>query len=103
MFKASTTRIFPYPVTVYTRDAEGKEVSGTFTAKFRILPSSQKPDQKLLERVLVGVSDLELSDEAGTALSESETLKAAKQDPEISLALVTAYNEAIGKKNLSRT
>jgi|SRR5690554_2440663 len=106
MFKLNTRRTYKYPVTVTVFDGE-KEESGKFTAVFKVLPNNQmqdpeNADKRLLDLVLVDVEGVEVAGEDGQPLQGPELLSALKNDPSASLALVTAYQESVSKKNRSR-
>lgn len=106
MFKLNTGRSYKYPVTVNVFDGE-KEQSGKFTAVFKVLPNSQatdpeNQDKRLLDMVLVGAEDIEVAGEDGQPLAGEALLNALKDDPSAAVALITAYQESISKKNRPR-
>ncbi len=102
MLTINQTRTYKHPVTVSFYDDEGNEKSGTFNAVFKILPTNKITEFKgsLLDAVLVSVSDLAMNDCDGKPLADSEILTAVKLDPQVSIAIVSTYNESIVKKNL---
>jgi len=107
MFKLNPTRTFRYPVSVVIFDGD-KEVTGQFTAEFRVLPATAMRDpenenKRLLDLVLVGVDGVEVPGKDGRPLQGDELLDALKADPSVSTALVNAYQESITKKNRPRT
>lgn len=107
MFKLNTMRTYMYPVSVTIYDGD-KEVSGTFRAKFKVLPTTEiadsaNRDKRLLDLVLVDVEDVEVDGKDGQALTGDELLEALKADPAASTALINAYQESITKKNRPRT
>jgi len=107
MFRLNTQRTYKYPVTVTVYDGD-KEQSGTFRAEFRVVPSTElqdsaNRDKRLLDLVLFGVEDIEVTGKDGAVLTGEELLSALKADPATSLALVNAYQESITKKNRPRT
>lgn len=98
-------RTFRYPVKVQYYDDEGKVKTGTFTGVFRVLKGSEikeKEDKALVDLILAGVEGLELTDEHGNVLGPDETLAAVRDDTELALACIEAYNEAMGKKSLRK-
>lgn len=108
MLKLNTHRTFPAPVTVHLRDDEGNESQGQFTAIFKILPTDKAldkefSDKRLVDLVVVGVRDIELTGPEGEPLEGEALLEACRNDPAISAALVATYQEEVGKKNLRRT
>ncbi|MEX2475067.1 hypothetical protein [Marinobacter sp.] len=107
MFSLNTQRSYKYPVTVTVFDGD-KEHQGKFTATFKVLPHSQlsdpeKADKRLLDLVLVDVEGVEVAGEDGKPLQGEDLLRALKDDPAASLALISAYQESITKKNRPRT
>lgn len=110
MLTLNTTRTFPTPVTVYFIDEDGKSQKGTFTARFKVLPTDEltdesNSDKRLLDLVLDSVDEdsLNLKSPTGERLTGDSLLNAAKADPAISSAMMSTYNEKIAKKNLKRT
>lgn len=108
--RINTARTFDTPVTVHFHDDSGQPAKGTFGATFKVqsfeqMKAEENSDKTLLDLVLVSIKEdeLELVDEVGQVLKGEALLKACKTDPSISAALITAYNEAITKKNLKRT
>ncbi|WP_417594975.1 hypothetical protein [Oceanospirillum sp.] len=108
--KLNTNRTFNAPCTVYFQDENGKPASGSFGATYKVVPmdslkDEHNSDKTLLDLVLVSVneSELELQDENGNRLTGDDLIRAVKNDPAISMALVSTYNEQITKKNLKRT
>lgn len=98
-------RTFRYPVKIQYYDDEGKVKTGTFTGVFRVLKGSEikeKEDKALVDLILAGVEGLELTDEHGNVLGPDETLAAVRDDTELALACIEAYNEAMGKKSLRK-
>ncbi len=103
MLKLNTTRTFPKDVTVPYFDEDGKKQKGKFTAIYKVVPtdeleSEENKDKRLLDVVLHGVENLQLTDEDGRVLEGEELLRAAKLDPEIGGAMVITYREVVGKK-----
>ena len=104
MFKLDTRRTYKHPVTVHFYDDDGAEQSGTFTATFKVLPlGTLDNEERILDHVLVAVEDFTLIGEDDKELGGDELLDAVKSDPAVSLALITAYNDSIVKKNLGQT
>ena len=108
MLKLNTTRSFPAPVTVHFRDEDGKDQKGQFNAVFKVISADQlqseaNHEKRLLDLVLVEVSEIELTDVSGDVLHGTELLDACKNDPSIATALMATYNENVAKKNLKRT
>ena len=108
--KLNTNRTFTSPCTVHFQDETGKPASGSFGATYKVVPmdslkDEHNSDKTLLDLVLVSVneSELELQDENGNRLTGDDLIRAVKNDPAISMALVSTYNEQITKKNLKRT
>ncbi|MDX1755887.1 MAG: hypothetical protein R3175_07510 [Marinobacter sp.] len=107
MFKLNPQRTYSYPVNITVFDGD-QEHQGQFTAKFKVLPTSATkeqlaPDTRLLDLVLVGAKDVEVPGPDGKPLEGDALLDALKDDPAASLALITAYQESISKKNRPRT
>lgn len=108
MLKLNINRTFPAAVTVHLIDEEGKSQKGEFKAVFKVLSSDQATDEansdkRLLDLVLVSVSDIELTGADDKELEGEALLKAVKADPALSTALIATYNESLTKKNLRRT
>lgn len=106
MFKLNTSRTYKYPVTVNVFDGE-KEEAGKFTAVFKVLRNGQmqdpeNADKRILDLVLVDVEGVEVAGADGQPLQGAELLDALKDDPSASMALISAYNESVAKKNRSR-
>ncbi|MGO2241134.1 MAG: hypothetical protein ACTH5D_05185 [Halomonas sp.] len=106
MFTVNTARSYKYPVALTVYDENGKENTGKFKATFKVKPQDELRDMPadtlLLDEVLKGVEDIVLTDDEGNELKGDDLLKAAKNDPAISTALITAYQESISKKNRGR-
>ncbi len=107
MFKLNTRRTFKYPVQVTVFDGEN-EVSGKFTAEFKVLPTTElsapeNEGKRLLDLVLVNVHDVEVPGDDGQPLQGEALTEALKADPATSNALISAYQESITKKNRPRT
>ena len=107
MFKLNKSRCYQYPVSVTIFDGE-KEHTGKFTATFKVLPNSalrdpENTDKTLLDLVLVGVEGVEVPGEDGKPLQGDALVQALKDDPSVSVAMVSAYQESITKKNRPRT
>lgn len=107
MFKLNTQRTYKYPVTVTVYDGE-KEKSGTFTAVYKVMPTTEltaeeNRDKRLLDMVLVGAEDIEVDGPDGQPLQGEALLDALKADPAAGTALLNAYRESITKKNQPRT
>lgn len=108
MLKLNVNRTFPAPVTVHLVGEDGQPDKGQFNAVFKVLSSDQATDEansdkRLLDLVLVSVSDIELSDAEDKVLEGAALLEAVKADPALSTALIATYNESLTKKNLRRT
>lgn len=108
MLKLNVNRTFPAAVTVHLIDEEGQSQKGEFNAVFKVLSSEQAADEansdkRLLDLVLVSVSDIELTGADGKVLEGEVLLNAVKGDPALSTALIATYNESLTKKNLRRT
>lgn len=106
MFTVNTGRTYKYPVALTVYDEDGKENSGKFKATFKVKPQDElrnlPVDALLLDEVLVGLTEIRLTDGEGKVLEGDELLHAAKNDPAISTALIAAYNESVSKKNRGR-
>ncbi|TVU88313.1 hypothetical protein [Vreelandella titanicae] len=106
MFTVNTTRTYKYPVSLTVYDENGKENSGKFKATFKVKPQDElrnmPADTLLLDEVLKGVEDICLTDDDGKTLEGDDLLSAAKNDPAISTALISAYQESVSKKNRPR-
>lgn len=107
MFKINTQRCYQYPVSVTIFDGE-KEVTGKFTATFKVQPNSalrnpDNTDKTLLDLVLVNVEGVEVPGEDGKPLQGEALVNALKDDPSVNMAIVAAYQESITKKNRPRT
>lgn len=107
MFTLNTSRTFKQPVNLTIVDENGKDVKGSFTATYKVLPHNESrdlPDDiKLLDRVLIAVEGIEVPGEDGQPLTGDELLFALKNDPSASVALTSAYQSSILKKNLPRS
>lgn len=99
MFKLNVQRTYPCPVSVTIVGEDGKDVIGKFTAIFKVLPRQKEVPVNLLDEVLIGLEGIELSDGEGNVLEGTDALDAAKLDPAVSVALLTAYTESVLKKN----
>ncbi|WNL39822.1 hypothetical protein RN346_04500 [Halomonas sp. PAMB 3232] len=106
MFKLNTARSYTYPVALTVYDEAGKEHTGKFTAKFKVVAQDKlremPADTLLLDQVLVGAEGIEVPGEDGKQLEGEALLNALKNDPAASTALLTAYQESIAKKNRGR-
>tara|TARA_R110001606_G_scaffold212691_1_gene360446 strand:- start:8302 stop:8625 length:324 start_codon:yes stop_codon:yes gene_type:complete len=106
VFKLNTSRTFKQPVNLTIVDENGKDQKGSFTATFKILPHNESADMpddiKLLDRVLMGVEGIEVTGEDGQPLAGDELLSALKNDPSATVAMASAYQRSIVKKNLPR-
>lgn len=106
MFKLNTNRTYKQSVHLTLVDEAGKDVKGTFTAVFKVMPNNETrellDDATLLDRVLVTVSDIEVPDETGKPLEGEALRDAVKNDPAAAFALITAYQDSIIKKNRRR-
>lgn len=98
MFKVNTARTYPYPVSVTIIDENGQDQTGEFSATFKILPRQKNLPDNLLEKVLVKLEGLELTD-GDNVLEGKAMLEAAQKDPAISTALLNAYTESVLKKS----
>ncbi|MDR5857954.1 hypothetical protein FZZ93_02405 [Halomonas eurihalina] len=107
MFKVNLNRTYQYPVTATIYDEEGKEHTGKFKARFKVLPHDEAKelpeDTSLLEAVLTGVSDLEIPGPDGQSLAGEALVEAVKNDPALALATQAAYQDSIAKKNRPRS
>lgn len=102
MFKINTQRCYQYPVSVTIFDGE-KEVTGKFTATFKVQPNSalrnpDNTDKTLLDLVLVNVEGVEVPGEDGKPLQGEALVNALKDDPSVNMAIVAAYQESITKR-----
>ncbi len=109
-FVLRQSRTFVTPVVVHSHDAAGKSIKGEISATFKVVKTTDMTDsanaeERLLDMVLVSVDGLKVFDEKGKELKSDDdlVLEAAKADPEVSLALVSAYNSKITEKNLRKT
>ena len=106
MFTVNTGRTYKYPVPLTVYDENGKENSGKFKATFKIKSQDElrnmPADTLLLDEVLKGIEDICLTDDEGKVLEGDDLLHAAINDPAISTALLTAYQESVTKKNRGR-
>tara|TARA_R110002049_G_scaffold190570_2_gene359259 strand:+ start:23842 stop:24165 length:324 start_codon:yes stop_codon:yes gene_type:complete len=106
VFTVNTARTYKYPVALTVYDENGKENSGKFKATFKVKSQDElrnmPADTLLLDEVLKDVEGICLTDEEGKTLEGEDLLKAAKNDPAISTALISAYNESNSKKNRGR-
>lgn len=107
MLKLNTTRTFSSAVTVHFVSEEGRAEKGDMKAVFKVMPTDQlqdegNSDKRLLDLVLVSVSNIELADEEGNTLEGAALVDACKNDPSISSALVATYSEKLTKKNQKR-
>lgn len=106
MFTLNTNRTYSYPVSLTVYDENGKEQSGKFDAMFKVMPQDKlremPADTLLLDQVLVGAKGIEVPGEDGKPLEGEDLLKALKNDPAASTALITAYQESVSKKNRPR-
>lgn len=106
MYTVNVNRTYKYPVPLTVYDENGKENSGKFKATFKVKPqdvlNNLPAGTLLLDEVLKGVEDICLTDDEGNELKGDDLLHAAKNDPAISVALISAYNESISKKNRPR-
>lgn len=108
MFEVDLNRTFEAPVTVHSHSPEGKPISGKFRATYKIVPTTEltnveNEDKRLLDLVLKDVSGLTIRGEDKAELEDDELLEAAKADPEISMAMISTYNEKTARKNLKKT
>lgn len=100
-FVLNTQRTYEYPVTLTVYDNDGKEQVGSFKARFKVLPSNDPgTTDRLIDRVLVGVTGLDVMGADDRHLVGEELLSAVKNDPAAATAIIAAYNESIVKKNL---
>ncbi|WP_447926949.1 hypothetical protein [Vreelandella sp. EE27] len=103
MFKLNTARSYTYPVALTVYDEAGKEQTGKFKAKFKVVAQDKlremPADTLLLDQVLIGVDGIEVAGEDGKALEGDDLLHAVINDPAASNALLTAYQESVSKKN----
>lgn len=99
MFKLNIARTYPCPVSVTVVGEDGTDVTGKFTAVFKVLPRQKDVPANLLDHILVGLEGIELTGEDGAVLAGDAALDAAKTDPAVSMALLTAYTESVLKKN----
>ncbi|MCU7934112.1 MAG: hypothetical protein KZQ99_04435 [Candidatus Thiodiazotropha sp. (ex Dulcina madagascariensis)] len=108
MLKLNIDRTFQVPVPVSFVDENGTEQQGEFRATYRVLSETEakaadNADKRLLEMVVVEVSELELVDKNGQVLQGRELLDAAQADPTLSSALVHTYWENAVKKPRPKT
>lgn len=108
MFVMNQERTFETPVVVHTHDSNGKPVQGKFRATFKIVKTTdmmdeENADERFLDMILVSVKGLTINDDKGKPLPAEDLLEACKSDPEISIALVSTYNQKITSKNLKKT
>ncbi|MDN3524356.1 hypothetical protein QWY79_03645 [Halomonas sabkhae] len=107
MFKVNTQRTYQYPVNATIYDEDGKECTGKFKARFKVLPHDEAKelpeDTSLLEVVLTGVSEIEIPGPDGAPLAGEALVEAVKNDPALSTATQAAYQESIVKKNRPRS
>jgi len=103
--KLNTTRTFKQAVTLRFLDEEGKIKTGNFTATFRNLllkKGEAESNESLLDKVLVDIHGLDLTDENGNLLEGDDLIEVAKMDMDIVEALVEAFNAAIEKKRAKK-
>ena len=100
MLTINTTRTYKQAITLSLLDEHGKEQTGSFKAIFRILPTSKliKSKKSLLDEVLVSVEDIRLLDDKNKPLEGDDLLVGVKDDRDLAVALIEAYNESITKK-----
>lgn len=107
MFKVNPNRTYQYPVTATVYDEAGKEYTGKFRARFKVLPHDEAKelpdDTALLDVVLTGVSEIEIPGPDGTPLAGEALVEAIRNDPALSAATQAAYQESIIKKNRTRS
>ncbi len=100
--KLAKERTFKYPVKVQYYDEDGKLKTGTFTGIFRVLKGheiTEDSDAKLIDLILAGVAGLTLQDENGNEITGDDLVAAVKDDTELAMACIEAYNDAMGKKS----
>ncbi|MEW8494237.1 MAG: hypothetical protein AB2604_10565 [Candidatus Thiodiazotropha taylori] len=107
MLKLNINRTFTVPVKVPYVGEDGESHEGEFTAKFKILPEaeakkSENVGKRLLELVVVEVSDLELVDKDENAITGEALRAAAIGDPTLSSAMVQTYWENAAKKHQAK-
>ncbi|HPE81001.1 MAG TPA: hypothetical protein PKZ35_13470 [Gammaproteobacteria bacterium] len=108
MLRLNINRTFTVPVPVTYVDEAGAEQHAKFSATFRV-PSKDDLDARdnqgklLLDLVLTGVREIELTDADGRGLEGDDLLAACKADHTLSTALVSAYWENAAKKPQPRT
>lgn len=102
MFVLNTQRSYKCPVKVVIFDEDGKEKVGNFTATFKIVPQKDLEGERPLNHVLLGVEGIQVPGPDGQPLEGEALLDALRGDPAVSVALMSAYNDSILKKNLPR-
>lgn len=105
MLKLNVERSFPCQVPVEFLDEKGGTVKGEFCAKFRIMSQAEvrgDDEARLLDKVLLGVSDIELCGTDGKPLTGEALLSAVKDDPTLGSACVQTYLDVALKKPTRR-
>lgn len=102
--KLNTQRIYRHPVPVSYYDESGKIVTGSFTGTFKVMTKGDMDDKdaRLIDKILIGVDDIELTDEHGNELQGEELLDAVKNDSDLAAACMEAYNGSIEKKRIKK-
>lgn len=105
MLKRNIERQFTIPVVIDCLDEDGSTSRGEFNATFRMMSQAEvrrDDEARLLDKVLIRVSDLELTGIDGKPLSGQALLEAVKDDPELGSALVQTYLDNVVKKPTRR-
>lgn len=105
MLKRNIERRFTIPIQIDCLEEDGRTTRGEFRASFRMMSQAEirgDEEARLLDKVLLDVSDLELCGTDGKPLSGKDLLQAVKDDPELGSALVNAYLENVVKKPTRR-
>ena len=100
--KLNIERTYKHPVTVNHFDETGKMQTGSFVGVFRVTKADdyKSEDKRLIDIILVGVEGLELLDEHGNALVGNDLLDAVRNDTELAMACIDAYNGSVEKKRV---
>ena len=96
-------RTYKHKVEVLVYGKEGQEVVGSFTVTFKILPTdADLPNNNAayLNKILEKVEGIEMYDCNGQLLTDEQLKQAMIHNSQVSLAIISAYNESIAKKHL---
>lgn len=105
MLKRNIERTFSLPIQIDCLEEDGRTTRGEFGATFRMMSQAEirgDEEARLLDKVLIGIKDLELCGTDGAPLAGEKLLQAVKDDPELGSALVNAYLENVIKKPTRR-